>query len=718
MSEPASGITRRSFLQVSALSGAGLIIAFYVPGRARAAPAPQAKKPPPRPNAFVRVAPDDSVTVLLAHSEMGQGIWTGLAMLIAEELECDWSKVRVEHAPAAPAYAHTAFGMQMTGGSTSTWSEFERYRTVGAMARDMLVRAAAQGWNVDPKRLRTENGHVVKGDEKLSYGQLAEAAEKLPPPPTVKLKQPEDWKLIGKRVRRLDSPEKVTGKAKFGMDVAFEGLRTAVVARAPAFQGKVRSFDASKAKAVPGVEQVVQVPSGVAVVAKDFWSAKTGRDALQVEWDLGPGAAVDTDELEARYRALARTPGAVAAEKGDCDAALERAAKRVEAEYAVPYLAHATMEPLNCAVKIEGGRCEIWTGTQFQTNDQASAARISGVKPEDVSIHTQFLGGGFGRRATPDSDFVSEAVHVAKAAGVPVKVVWTREDDIRGGFYRPLFVHRIEAGLDAKGVPVAWRHAIVGQSILAGTPFEKAMVKNGVDETSVEGVTDSPYLDAVAARRVWLHSPRNEVPVLWWRSVGNTHTAFAMESMIDELAAAAGQDPLAFRSAMLRDKPRHLRALRVAAEKAGWGSPPPTGRARGLAVHESFGSIVAEVAEVSVEEGRRIRVDRVSCAVDCGLAVNPLAIEAQVQGAVAFGLGPVLHSRITLKQGRVQQSNFHDYQVLRMNEMPEVSVQVLESKAKMGGIGEPATAPISAAVANAVFALTGQRLRTLPLRLA
>jgi isoquinoline 1-oxidoreductase subunit beta len=710
-----SAISRRDFLRSSLLSSAGLIIAFHVPRKALAAASGPAKEPP-RPNAFVRISPDDSVTVLLAHSEMGQGIWTTLAMLVAEELDCDFSKVRVEHAPAAPVYAHTAFGMQMTGGSTTTWSEFDRYRTVGAMARDMLVRAAAARWKVDPKRLRTENGYVVRGSEKLSYGQLAEAAEKLRPPAAVNLKDAKDWKLIGKPVRRLDSTQKITGKAQFGMDVRFPGLRTAVVARAPVFGGKVRSFDAAKATALPGVEQVVQVPSGVAVVAKDFWSAKTGRDALQIEWDLGPGAAIDSVELEASYRAMARTPGTTAASEGDCDAALSTAASRIEAEYAVPYLAHATMEPLNCSVKIEGDHCEIWTGTQFQTNDQAAAARIAGVPPQNVSIHTMFLGGGFGRRATPQSDFVSEAVQVARAAGVPVKVVWTREDDIRGGYYRPLFVHRIEVGLDAKGLPIAWKHTIVGQSILAGTPFA-SMIKNGVDETSVEGVVGSPYLEAVAARRISLHSPRNEVPVLWWRSVGNTHTAFAMESMIDELAHAARRDPLEFRAELLKRSPRHLRALDVAAQKAGWGTPPPPGRARGLAVHESFGSIIAEVAEVSVEDGKRIRVHKVTCAVDCGLAVNPLGIEAQVQGAVAFGLGPVLHSELTLKQGRVQQSNFHDYEVLRLDQMPQVAVHILPSQARMGGIGEPATAPVSAAVANAVFVLTRKRLRSLPLRL-
>jgi isoquinoline 1-oxidoreductase beta subunit len=408
----------------------------------------------------------------------------------------------------------------------------------------------------------------------------------------------------------------------------------------------------------------------------------------------------------------------VAAEKGDAEAALAAAPKRIEAEYDVPYLAHAPMEPLNCTVRLEGGRCEIWTGTQFQTNEQMTAAQIAGVPPQNVVIHTPFLGGGFGRRANPASDFVSEGVHVAKAAGVPVKVIWTREDDIRGGYFRPMFLHRIEVGVGAKGMPLAWKHTIVGQSILAGTPFEKFMVKNGVDAASVEGVVDSPYLEEVPARRVTLHSPRHEVPVLWWRSVGNTHTAFAMESMIDELAWAASRDPLEFRAAMLAGKPRHLRALKTAAEKAGWGAPPPAGRSRGLAVHESFGSIIAEVAEVSVEKDKRIRVHKVTCAVDCGQAVNPLGVEAQVQGAVAFGLSAVLHGEVTLKNGRVEQSNFHDYRVLRMPDMPEVSVHILESEAKMGGIGEPATAPVSAAVANAVYALTRQRLRSLPLRLA
>ncbi|HYV65443.1 MAG TPA: xanthine dehydrogenase family protein molybdopterin-binding subunit [Myxococcales bacterium] len=714
-----TALTRRQLLRRSLLSGAGLFVAFHIPRKVRAAPDPAAKQLPD-PNAFVRVAPDDSVTVLLAHSEMGQGIWTGLAMLIAEELDCDWSKIRVEHAPAAPVYAHPAFGMQMTGGSTSTWSEFDRYRTAGALARTMLVRAAAARWKTDAKKLRTQNGFVIRGKDRLSYGQLAVAAQGLLPPKTVELKDRKQWKLLGKRVRRLDSPEKVMGKAQFGMDVQFEGLRTALVARSPVFGGKLRSFDPGAAKSIAGVEQVVQIPTGVAVIARNFWSAKRGRDALDqgLSWDLGPGATLDTAAILQDYRDRATSNGpAIAQQKGDAEAALARASKRVVAEYDVPYLAHAPMEPLNCAVKIEGGRCEIWTGTQFQTMDQMSAAKIVGIPPESVSIHTQFLGGGFGRRATPTSDFVSEAVHVAKAAGVPVKTVWTREDDIQGGYYRPLFVHRIEAGLDGKGVPVAWKHTIVGQSILSGTPFEQFMVKNGVDATSVEGVTDSPYLEALPAKLITLHSPKQPVTVLWWRSVGNTHTAFAMESMIDELAHASGRDPLDYRASLLRDKPRHLRALQTAAGMAGWGKAAPAGRGRGLAVHESFGSIVAQVAEVSVDEDKEIHVHKVACAVDCGMAINPLGVEAQMQGAIAFGLSAVLLSELTLKEGRVEQSNFHDYRVLRLPDMPEVSVRVLSSDAKMGGIGEPAAAPISAAVANAVYALTGQRLRSLPLRL-
>ncbi|MGH7672002.1 MAG: molybdopterin cofactor-binding domain-containing protein [Gemmatimonadales bacterium] len=709
--------SRREFLKTGALVSGGLVIAFVVfrAGRFAVAQPPRASRPF-APNAFLRVGSDDSVTVLLAHSEMGQGIWTALPMLIAEELDADWSKIRVEHADAAPVYAHTAFGMQMTGGSTSTWSEFDRYRQAGATARALLVEAAAQRFGVNPADCRTENGVVIAGDRRARYGELAEAAARLPAPKTVPLKEPRQWKIIGKPTKRLDTPEKITGRAQFGMDVRFPGLLTAVVARPPVFGGKVRSLDATAAQAIPGVRKVVRVPTGVAVVADHFWAAKLGRDALKIEWDLGPNAGLDSTALREQFSRLAGTAGAPAAAAGNVTDALGKARKTVETEYAVPYLAHAPMEPENCTVRIGPGKCEIWTGTQFQTLDQQLAAKITGLKPEQVELHTTFLGGGFGRRANPTSDFVSEAVQVAKAANAPVKTVWTREDDVHGGYYRPAYLHRARIGLGADGLPVAWQHTVVGQSILVGTPFESFLVKNGIDATSVEGVSDSPYLKDIPNHRLELHSPKTGIPVLWWRSVGHSHTAFVMESLIDELAQAAGKDPVEYRRALLKNHPRHLGVLNLAVEKAGWGRRPPKGRARGVAVHESFGSFAAQVAEVSVENGR-IRVHRVVCAIDCGIAVNPETIAAQMESGVAFGLSAALHSALHFKDGRVQESNFHDYQVLRLNEMPVVEVHVMPSTEKPGGIGEVGVPPIAPAVANAVARLTGQRLRELPLRL-
>ncbi len=713
MSDPA-GLSRREFLGTAALVSSSLVIAFMVPGARRALAAEAAPPGPFAPNAFLRIGSDDRVTVLLAHSEMGQGIWTTLPMLIAEELDADWTRITVEHAPAAPAYAHTAYGMQMTGGSTTTWSEFDRYRQAGAAARVLLVQAAAARLGVATSACRTESGAVIAGEKSVRYGELVGAASKLATPKSVALKDPKDWRILGRPTPRLDTPEKITGRAKYGMDVQFDGLLTAVVARGPVFGASLKSFDAAEASAVPGVRRVVQVPSGVAVVADHFWAAKLGRDALRVEWDPGPNASLDSVEMRARFHELAEGPGMVAAKAGDVDAAMATASRTMDAEYAAPYLAHATMEPMNCAVKIGPDACEIWTGTQFQTMDQKIAAEITGLKPEQVTIHTMFLGGGFGRRANPVSDFVGEAVHVAKAAGQPVKTVWTREDDMRGGYYRPAFLHRIRVGVSADGMPVAWRHGIAGQSLLAGTPFEAMMVKDGIDGTSVEGVADSPYLEAVANRRVELSSPKTGIPVLWWRSVGHSHSAFAMESMIDELALAASQDPVAYRRALLAKQPRMLGVLDLAAEKADWSAALPAGRARGVAVHESFGSFVAHVAEVSVQDGR-IRVHRVVVAIDCGRVANPAGVQAQMESGVSFGLGAALHGAISFKDGRVQESNFHDYRVLRMNEMPVVEAHIVPSTAKPGGVGEPGVPPIAPAVANAIAALTGHRLRDLPL---
>ena len=710
--------SRRRFLVTSAGATAGLVIAFHVPliGRLRAAE-PAAPKPAlPPPNAFLQIGADETVTVRLSHSEMGQGIWTTLAMFVAEELDCDWSRMRVEHAPAAPVYAHPAFGMQMTGGSSTTWSEFDRYRHVGAMARDMLVRAAAAEWQVAPADCRTENGAVVHGTRRLSYGSLASKAQALSAPTEVTLKAPKDWKIIGKPTRRLDSPEKVTGRAQFGLDVRFPGLMTAVIARAPVFGAKVKSFDPAPAKAVPGVKAVVQVPSGVAVVAENFWAAKSGRDALEVQWELGTGATLDTDKLREEFRRLSRTPGAIAAQAGDLTS-VESAPATLAAEFDVPYLAHAPMEPLNCAVRLAEGSCEVWLGTQFQGIDQQAAAEVAGLRPEQVTVHTTFLGGGFGRRATGSAHVVREAVATAKAAGMPVKVVWTREDDIHGGYYRPQWLHRVAIHAGTDGLPRRWEHTIVGQSILRNSPFESVMVKDGVDLTSVEGVADSPYVKRAPIHRVTLHSPDLPVTTLWWRSVGHSHNAFVMESLIDELAHAAKQDPLDYRRRLLADHPRHLGVLNLAAEKGGWGKPLSKGRALGLAVHESFGSWVAQVAEVSLQD-EQVRVHRVVCAVDCGVCVNPEGVRAQMESGIVYGLSAALFGRITLKDGRVQQSNFHDYRVVRINESPAIEVHIVPSSEKPGGAGEPGTPPIAPAVGNAIFALTNRRLRSLPFDLS
>ncbi|MBF5039821.1 xanthine dehydrogenase family protein molybdopterin-binding subunit [Methylophilus sp. 13] len=709
-------LSRRSFIKSTALVAGGLVVAFSIPQAKRFMGVANAAEalPLPAPNAFLRIGADDSITVMLAHSEMGQGVWTTLPMLIADELDADWSKIKVEHAPAAPAYVHTAYGIQITGGSSTTWSEFDRYRQAGALTRVLLLEAAAKQWKVPVAGLRTENGFVINGTQKLSYGKLVETASQLPTPTSVTLKKPEQWKLIGKATKRLDSAEKINGTAKFGQDVQFEGLKVAMVARAPVFGTTLKSLDDAAARKVPGVIKVVKVPTGVAVIAEHYWAAKQGREALKLEWALAGHDKPDTPALLKQYQALAQKPGLQAAKAGDVATASKQAKQTIHAEYVLPYLAHAPMEPLNCAVKISDQGCEIWTGTQMQTTDQASAAKILGLKPEQVKIHTLFLGGGFGRRANPRADFVSEAVEVAKAAGMPVKTVWSREDDIKGGFYRPMFVHKASIALDKQGKPLVWQQTLVGQSIIKGTPFEGVMIKDGIDATSVEGVADSPYVKGTPHHEVQLHSVQSEVPVLWWRSVGHSHSAFVMESLIDELAHASKQDPLAYRRQLLKDHPRHLAALNLAADKAGWGKPLPTGVFRGIAVHESFGSYVAQVAEVSVKDGEA-KVHRVVMAIDCGLAVNPDGVKAQMESCVAFALGAALSSEVSFKDGQVEQSNFHNYQVLRMKDMPKVDVHIVPSTEKMGGVGEPGVPPLAPAVTNAIFAATGKRIRRLPI---
>jgi isoquinoline 1-oxidoreductase beta subunit len=706
---------RREFLKAGAALGGGLLISLYVPEFAPAARGADSAAKPVALNAFVRIGSDESVTVISNHSEMGQGIYTSLPMLLNEELEADWARIRVESSPVDAVYNHTVFGLMMTGGSTTTNSEYDRFRKMGAMARILLITAAAQSWNVDPQTCRAEKGYVIHtpSGRRASYGSLAEAAARIAPPKDIPLKEPKDFTLVGTPVHRLDTPSKTNGTAQFGLDVYIPGMLTAVVARAPVFGGKVVSYNADGAKAIPGVVNVVQVPSGVAVIAKGFWPAKLGREKLEITWDDGPGAAISTVAMRENFSALSKTPGAVARKAGDTAAALASAAKTITAEYEVPYLAHCMMEPLNTVVDLHEDRCEIWTGTQFQTGDRAAAAKVAGLKPEQVTLHTTLLGGGFGRRANPACDFVTEAAEVAKAAKAPVKVVWTREDDIRGGWYRPMWYDHFAAGLDASGNPVAWTHTIVGQSIMTGTMFEAYGVKDGIDSASVEGAADLLY--GIPNLQVELHTPKNEVPVQWWRSVGHSHTGFSVEAFFDEVAHAGGKDPYQLRRTLLAGQPRMLAVLDLAAQKANWGSALPAGRARGIATHFSFDSYVAQVAEVSVEKNGTVHVHRVVAAVDCGQTVNPDTVKAQLEGGIIFGLTAALKTEITLDKGRVQQRNFNDYPMLRMFESPVIEVFIVPSTEHPTGVGEPGVPPVAPAVANAIFAATGKRVRRLPI---
>ncbi len=711
LSNSTSELSRRSFLKGAAIAGGGLVIAMKLTPKMAAAEVPAEFAP----NAFLRIAPDGAVTILSKHSEMGQGAYTSMAMCVAEELDADWTKISVEAAPAAPAYAHTAFGLQMTGGSTSTWEAYEQMRKAGATARALLVQAAAQKWSVDAASLRTESSTVIAPDgRRASYGELASAAALLTPPAEVKLKDASQFALIGKPTKRIGSLEKVTGRGVFGIDVKVPGALTAVVARAPVFGGKVKSFDATAAKKIAGVKHVVAVPSGVAVVADGVWAAKQGREALAIEWDHGALAALDSAEQGENYAALAAEKGATARKDGDTAAAFAGATTKIEGTFDLPYLAHAAMEPVNATAHVRADRVEVWAPTQFQSVDVLNAAKAAGVAPEKVTLHTTLLGGGFGRKANPASDFIVEAVEVSKAVGAPVRVVWLREDDMRGGYYRPRTVVTAKLGLDAGGKPVSWENHIVNQSIIKGTPFEPMMIKDGIDATQVEGLADVPY--AVPNVRVDYHMAPAGVPVLWWRSVGHSFSAFVKESMIDEAAHAAKRDPIDYRIELLAAHPRQVAILKLLKEKSNWGRAPQ-GRFQGVAIHESFGSIVGQVAEISIGAGHALTVHQVTAVVDCGTAVNPAGVRAQVMSAVVYGLSAALYGQITFKNGRAEQSNFHDYQVVRLPEAPIVETHLLNSGEKMGGVGEPGTPPIAPAVGNAIFAATGKRLRSLPFKL-
>jgi isoquinoline 1-oxidoreductase subunit beta len=730
-------LDRRQFLKAGSSTAVGLVVGFWLPQRSGRFAEAQVgvEERVFAPNAFVRVAPDNVVTIISKHCEAGQGIHTGLATILAEELDADWTQMRVESATANRAlYKNLQFGSQATGGSNSIPNSWEQYRRAGATARSLLMSAAAKRWNVPEAELLADSG-IIKHElssQQATFGELAEAAASVPLPAEVTLKNPKNFKLIGAvRLPRIDCKPKTLGTAVFASDFSLPRMLTALVARPPRFGAVVRGFDAAAAKAVPGVTDVVQISTGIAVVANAFSAARHGRNLLHIDWDESNAEKRGTPELVADYRALLAQPGAIARRDGDCAQALARSARTLTADFEYPYLAHTPMEPLSAVVRLAANQCDIWTGDWSISGIQDDAVRITGLKQEQILIHSLYGGGSFGRRGGD----ASQAVEVAKAIGgrVPVKLLWTREEDIQTGPFRPMYLHRLTAGLDKQGSLIAWQHRIVGQSVLADDP---GFIVDGIDITSVAGASNIPY--DIPNILVDLHTPALRIPVDQWRSVGDSHTAFSVETFLDDVAHTAGKDPYQFRLELLskdpRNKeilqltapppmrqslfakfPRDRQVMQLAAEKAGWGTSLPPGKGRGLAVHYSFQASLAYVAEVTVALDGSIKVDRVVCAVDCGIAVNPDVIRAQVEGGVAFGLGAILSSTVTLKQGRVEQSNFNDYRVLRMNGMPKVEVYIVDSGESPSGIGEPTVPPIGPAVSNAIFAATGKRVRTLPL---
>ena len=714
MSDTSPRLDRRNFIIAGALA-TGVAVGIYV-GKRRFEGAEDGSVASGRtlqPNAYVRVAPDDSVTVVIGKSEMGQGIYTGIAMAIAEELDVNPSRVKVEFAGADPAFNVPFAPVQFTGGSMSTSTTYSQMREAGARVRAMLVAAAAQRWSVDAASLRTEDGMVFNGSRKLSYGKLADSAAALPIPEKVTLKDPAQFRYLGKPQQRLDAPAKVDGSAKFGLDMRVPGMLFAVIAHPPVIGAKVARIDDSAARAVAGVVDVKEIPAGIVVYASNTWAAKRGREALKVDWNEGANRNFSTVALRRQYQQLVRQPGVVAHDAGDARKALAGAAKKLEVEYELPYLAHSPMEPLNCLADVRADGVDLYLGTQMQSPDRDAAAKALGVDPSTVKMHIAFLGGGFGRRAQKFSEAAVDAALASKAIGKPVLVTQTREDDVTGLFYRPFVVSRVRAGVDAAGAPVAWQQTVVGQGVLRNSPFEGFIPKDQkYDQTIVEGIVDMPY--GFPNLFVDVHEGNPTVPVQWWRSVGHSQTGFTVNCALDELAALAGQDPVEMRRKLLAAKPRHLAVLDAVAEMSNWAGGAPQGRGRGVALQESFGSIVAEIAEVSVEGGN-VRVHKVWCAIDCGFAANPSGVIAQMESGINYGLTAALYGEITFANGRVEQSNFHDYQILRMNEAPEIEVRIINSGEAMGGAGEPGTPPIAPAVANAIFAATGKRVRKLPI---
>lgn len=712
-------VSRRDFLK----AGLGLTIAIAIPGCAPDAPViPDGEITTDilfEPNAFIRIGGDDTVTIVAKHLEMGQGSYTGLATLVAEELDVGWAQVEVVSAPAdAKRYNNLDWGpYQGTGGSSAMANAFAQMRQAGATARAMLVEAAAQTWAVSANEITTNKGVLKHGGKELTYAQVIELASTLDVPSDVALKNPKDFKLIGTHVPRKDSLAKTNGSALFTQDIQLENMLVAVVAHPPKFGATVNFVDSAKAKAVKGVVDVVNIPNGVAVVAKGFWAAKKGRDALTIDWDESNAYQGSSAQIIEKYAELAKKPGMVARQDGDALAKLSKG-KRYTETYTFPYLAHAAMEPMNCVVQFNEGICEVWNGNQLHSVDQFALSKAFDIKPDAVKINTVYAGGSFGRRGNSHSDYLLEAASIVKAMKTvfPIKLVWTREDDMRAGYYRPIYVHQISASLDEDGMPIAWQQTIVGQSIAQNTAFEGMMIKNGVDATSTEGAHNLPY--NIPNLQVDLHTTNDavKVPVLWWRSVGSTHTAYATEVFITQLAKAAEQDSIAYRLALLKDKPRHSGVLRVAADKA-IAIPKKTGtkQGRGVAVHESFNTAVAQIVDVYITEDKALVIDRVICVVDCGLAVNPDVVKAQMEGSIGFALTAALQGEITLENGQVVQGNFDRYPILRMAEMPDIEVYIIPSAEKPTGVGEPGVPPLAPALANAIFDATGQHITRLPI---
>ncbi|HEV2976579.1 MAG TPA: xanthine dehydrogenase family protein molybdopterin-binding subunit [Casimicrobiaceae bacterium] len=706
-------LSRRRFLTVGAAVGGGLLVGFTAgPSIGTAEAAKTVATEPFTPNAFIRIGSDGQVVMIMPYVEMGQGTYTSIPMLIAEELEVDLKQVRLEHAPPnEKLYANPLLGVQATGNSNAIRGSWQPLRQAGATARTMLVAAAAKRWNVDPASCRAQSGvvlHAATG-RKIKYGELAADAARMPIPENVALKRPADFKLIGTPAKRLDTPAKVNGTAIYGIDVRPPGVKIATLAQSPVFGGRVKSVDDATARAVKGVRQIVRLDDAVAVVADHMGAAKKGLAALVIEWDDGPHAKLSTEEIAQELEKATVNSGPVAQNIGDVDKALASAVAKVEATYQVPFLAHATMEPMNCTVHVRKDGCEVWVGNQALARAQATAAKTTGLPLDKVVVHNHLIGGGFGRRLEVDG--VTRAVQIAMQVEGPVKVVWTREEDIQHDMYRPCFFDRLSAGLDDKGMPVAWNHRFAGSSVIAR--WLPPAFKNGLDPDTTEGAIDLVYaLPNLHVEYLRVEPPG--IPTAFWRSVGPSHNVFVTESFIDELAAAARQDPVAYRRALLDKTPRAKAVLELAADKAGWGKPLPEGVGRGVSVQFVFATYMAQVAEVEVSKDGTVRVRRVVCAVDCGTVVNPDTVRAQIQSAIIFGVTAALHGEITLKAGRVEQSNFHDYQMLRINEAPAIEVYIVNSADPPGGMGEAGTSAVVPAVTNAIFAATGTRVRKLP----